>query len=72
MEGRRRFATDTEVEDGDKKHRRLGAGGRGRQGPKTGRSAIEEENKNKDMLKEKLRLGFLLRKIIFTLFITAN
>ena len=59
MEGRRQFAPDTELEDGCKKHRRMGTGDRGVHGPTTGQSAVEETKKNNDMLKQKYRLGVL-------------
>jgi len=59
LEGRRKFAPDTELEDGGKKHRRVGTGDRGGHGPKTGRSATEEAKKNNDILEQKHRLGVL-------------
>jgi hypothetical protein len=37
------FTADTELEGGSKEERRLEEGDRGGHGPKTGRSAIEEE-----------------------------
>jgi hypothetical protein len=59
LEGRRQFVPDREQEDDGKKHRKLGTGDWGVHGPKPGRSAIDEGNKNNDMLKQKHRLGVL-------------
>jgi hypothetical protein len=44
LEGCRRFAPGSDLEGDRKEERRLGDGGRGDHGPKTGQSAIGKEN----------------------------
>jgi hypothetical protein len=47
-DGCHRFVPYTELEGGSKEKRRLEEGDRGGHGPKTGRSAIEEEKEKED------------------------
>ena len=57
LEACRRFAADTELEDGGKERRSLEKGHREGRGQKTGRSAIEDEGK-----KEKIMMLMMTKK----------